>query len=150
MLNICKTFGFAFLRPLCLFPTRNILRGNLERRERRPFFRFTLQRYEKILIRRIFFRQINFLYTKADVRESSTFLGTFKTVNLVNRSIAGILPENPFIIMYVNINRYLKIYLSNPPYTYITPVQTPRIDRLTKLTAQLLSRLKYVKRTFRF
>ena len=23
--------------------------------------------------------------------------------------------------MYVNINRYLKIYLSNPPYTYIGP-----------------------------
>ena len=23
--------------------------------------------------------------------------------------------------MYVNINRYLKIYFSNPPYTYIGP-----------------------------
>ena len=31
-------------------------------------------------------------------------------------------PEKiPFIIMYVNINRYLKIYLSTPPFIIYTP-----------------------------
>ena len=40
--------------------------------------------------------------------------------------------ESPFIIMYVNINRYLKIYLSNPPYTYIGPRANARKKRKEK------------------
>ena len=50
------------------------------------------------------------------------FLYAFWICQFCQSSISGHFPEKiPFIIMYVNINRYLKIYLSNPPYTYIGP-----------------------------
>ena len=50
------------------------------------------------------------------------FLYAFWICQFCQSSISGHFPEKiPFIIMYVNINRYLKIYLSNPPFIIYTP-----------------------------
>ena len=55
--------------------------------------------------------------------------------------------------MYVNINRYLKIYLSNPPYTYIGPRANTwelTIDKIDKFEPRNVNDCKILLILFMF
>ena len=55
--------------------------------------------------------------------------------------------------MYVNINRYLKIYLSNPPYTYIGPRANTwelTIDKIDKFEPRNVNDYKILLILFMF
>ena len=153
MLNDGKIFGLALLNLLYTVQNGSILGATPDGSRSTPCQRLTVQKYEDFLKRQ--WRFGNKFFSVSD-RTSHFAEFIYRILNLSFFSFifsGAFARENPFIIMYVNINRYYKIYYSNPPYTYIGPranAQKKRKDKKDIFVLRIVNEGKKPLRYFMF